>query len=111
MAVGLSRPVGSFVSAGRTSRNAGELTAKEKPEVFDESLCSSAFASASFQSVLVSLSRLSFQELVAAGNATAIERFFSTLKKSLFNHGSGFASAVLKGSEMTSTVLAPTPTL
>src|SRR5512135_338933 len=105
MTVGLSRPVcAGFVSGGRTSLKLGELSAYEKLEVLEESSFSSGLASASFQSLAVSVSRVTFHELVAAGYVTAIERIFSTLKKSLFNHDSGLASMLLKGSDTTATI-------
>src|ERR1041384_506754 len=89
--VGLSSPRCSGLEAVSTSLKEGELSGFESAEVLELSSCSPGLASASFHSA-VSVSRVTFQELVAAGKVTEIARTFSTLKKSLLSHCSGFVS-------------------
>jgi hypothetical protein len=91
MTVGLSIPACSGAAPGTTSAKLADAKGRETADALAVSSCSLGFASASCHSP-DSVSRVSFHELVASGNATATDRAFSTLKKSLFNHGSGFGS-------------------
>src|SRR5262245_27047829 len=101
--VGLSSPSCSGFETVSTSLNDGELSGLETLAVLVESSCSLGFASASFHSP-DSVSRFSFHELVSCAKATATERTFSTLKKSLLSHCSGLGSILDKASEMTATL-------
>src|SRR6266404_4401014 len=89
MVMGLSRTGAGEAVA--TSTKLGEFNGLDRAEVFVESSCSPGLASASFHSP-DSVSRVTFHELVATGKSAVIARAFSTLKKSLFNHWSGFGS-------------------
>src|SRR6266404_1625000 len=93
--VGLSNSSAFIPDA--TSEKLGELNGFATPEAFEESNCSVGLASASFHSP-VSVSRVSFHELVGLGKVTAMERAFSILKKSLFNHCSGLGSMLASAS-------------
>ena len=86
-----------------TSLKLAELKGLLTAEVFDGSSCSVGLASTSFHSP-VSVSRVSFQELVALVKVTAIERGFSILMKSLSSQASGLGSMLDKASEMTETL-------
>src|SRR6266571_2000899 len=107
---GLFKPVWSGDELVATSLKEGEERALLTQEIFPVSSCSPALTSASFHS-LVSLSRDSFQLLVALVVVTEMDLIFSTLKKSLFSHSSGFASTLAKGSETTATVWRSVPTI
>src|ERR1051326_5576015 len=109
MVVGLSKPSSSGL-ASDTSLKLGEERELPAPVAFELSSCSVGLASASFHSP-VSVSREIFQEFVAAGKLTATERIFSTLKKSLLSHWSGFGSTLPSASKMRSTSLESLPTL
>src|SRR5262245_62154342 len=98
--VGFSRVSG--VALIDTSEKLGEFKGFATEEAFELSNCSPAWASASFHSP-VSVSRVNFQEFVGVGNVTTIERGFSILKNSLFNHCSGFGSVFCRGSEIKET--------
>src|SRR2546421_4883987 len=110
MLVGVSRPSSSGLALVATSTKLGELKGFATPDALELSSCSLGFASASFHSP-DSVSRESFQELVATGNVTAMDFTFSTLKKSLFNQFSGLGSMLARGSEMRRTFSESLPVL
>src|SRR5882762_4716895 len=99
----LSMPVASGVELVARSLKDGKDKALVTPLLLPVSSCSADLASASFHSP-VSDSRASFQLLVALVVVTEIDLSFSALNQSLFNHSSGFASALLKGSVTSATL-------
>ena len=106
----VSPEISGWVSAGKTSVKLGEANGLVTLDIFAGSSFSSAWASATCQS-FVSDARVSFHELVVSGNSTEMLRGFSMLKKSLFNHGSGFGWTLSSGSETTASDLAPLPAM
>jgi len=91
-----------FASGEATSLKLGDDNTCAALEAFPVSVCSSGFASASFMSP-ESVSRASFHEFVALVLVTETERIRSILKKSLFNHDSGFDSTFESASESSQT--------
>src|SRR5208283_3561749 len=96
--VGLSRPRVSGLAPAATSVKLIEPSGLATPEVLAVSSCSPGLGSASFHSP-VSVSRVNFQELVGFWKVAAMDRIFSILWKSLFNHWSGLGSILERASE------------